>query len=216
MTFLKVTGIVVVTAALLVSGGLYFTTNHSIKQQQQAKSADVDATQNESPAQENWENFEAPLQKTEEAPAENNDATTATYNNDIAVLTDRINRLQQHMYVQMRTCSLNAQTLRNTVNRLEAQTDQLDSQKDRINDQLKDVNSSTPDGQNRRRALIAQRDRIDDQRQSVRRTIADVRKQFTRLQSDCRKAINDTKAQKRDAENQLQRAYSNSVAYYRK
>ncbi len=216
MTFLKITGIITLTAALLVSGGLYFASNKAIKQQQQATKADSTVTPNESPASEDWENFEAPLQQPEDAPTEDNNAnkdTKVATTADIAALTDRINRLQQHMYVQMRTCSMNAQTLRGSLNGLEAQVDRLDAQRQSINEQLRNVDSSTPEGQNRRRDLIAQRDRIEDQKTNVRRAIAQVRKQFFTLQSDCRKAINDTRAQKRDAESQLQRAYASSMSF---
>jgi chromosome segregation ATPase len=209
MNAIKITGIILLTAALLVGGGLYFKNNVTI-QQQQANRAQAASEAPINGADDEFDVFSEPIPQNEENQPDN-DGPTAQSIPGIQGISRQIIAIQQQIEGRMISCVQNAQRAQGTVFNLRQQENALENRKRALGEQISDTDTSTPAGRERRDRLRAEQERVEDQIDRVRDQIRDVRRGFTDFRSDCRRDISRLRTAINRAESALGREFSNDL-----
>ncbi|MBA3724290.1 MAG: hypothetical protein H0W89_05400 [Candidatus Levybacteria bacterium] len=208
MTFIKTTGIVTLGTALLVSGGVFFS-NNATAQQQKASPANTTAVEDDSMAVEEWETFETPLQQSEKTTNQND--TTVQSIPGIQGNSLQVIRLQQQIEGRMIACAQGAERVQREVSTLQSEDDRLDIRREEINGQIRGIDTSTPEGQERRTRLQNERDNLQNERTQMRDAISQAKRAYNQARSTCRRDISALRTAQNEARNQLNREFNDSL-----
>jgi chromosome segregation ATPase len=207
MKAVKVTGIILLIAALLVSGGLYFSNNASVKQQQ-ANQAQAASEAPLNSAEDEFDVFSEPIQ---EQNQNQDDEASVNSIPGIQGTSRQIIAIQQQIEARMINCVQDAQRAQTAVFNLRQQETALKARREALNAQLNDTDLSTPAGRERRDRLRAERERVNDQLDSVRDQLNDVRRGFSNFRSDCRRDISRLRTAQNRAESSLNRQFNDDT-----
>lgn len=196
---MKIFGIILLVAALLVSGAFYF--RNDTLQMQQASQAQ---SQNQRLVADSEESFEVPDE--EPLPAQQNqpDEVSTQSIPDIQAISRQIIAVQQQIEGRMVSCVQDAQRAQRAIIALRQQENTLRARRDALNDRIAQTETSTPAGRERRDRLRREQDALEDQRSRVRDQLNNVRRAFNENRTNCRRDI----SRLRTAQNQLEGAIS--------
>lgn len=196
---MKILGIILLVATLLVSGALYISNNKTL-QMQQATSAQAD----DKSLRTADDTFEVTEEEPLPAPSGESDEVSTQSIGDIQATSRQIIAVQQQIEGRMISCVQDAQRAQRTVASLRQQENALRTQRDALAQRISQIETSTPAGRERRDALRREQDNLDDRRAQVRDRINEVRRTFNDNRNACRREV----SRLRTVQNKLEAANS--------
>lgn len=202
---MKIAGFIILIAALLVSGVMYFKQNDTVQRQEATKAEASDDSLKVS--DDDFDVFSEP-------PTQINEATPDTSVQSIPSIqtgSRDIIAIQQQIEARMIQCVQLSQRARAQYFAVRQREADLRERRDALNSRFRAIDTSTPEGRAQRDRVRAERDGLNSQIRAVQDEGNAVRRSFNEARGACRRDVSRLRTQQSRAHAALNRQFNQDV-----